>query len=87
MCGIWWKTRWFSSKTQPVQEHIAQTLSGESGDLTLRPYCIKVDPAERGNLEEDEDAVWAEPEIWGEVEGVKIGAREAVEDKDEDSDH
>lgn len=76
MCGIWWKTRWYSSKVKPVEERKTQTLDSESGDLMLRPYDLKIDPVEGEDVKEDEDAVRVEPEIWGEVEGIAIGEEE-----------
>lgn len=61
-----------------MEERKAQTLDGESEDLTLRPYNLKIDPVEGEEVKEDEDAVRVEPEIWGEVEGVAIGDEEEV---------
>lgn len=78
MCGIWWKTRWYSSKAKPVEERRAQTLDGEIGDLTLRPYDLHIDPVEGEEGVEDDDAVRLEPEIWGQVAGVAVGDEEEV---------
>jgi hypothetical protein len=87
MCGIWWWTRWYSSKTEPVEERKAQTLHGDGGNLTLRPYNLKIDPIEGEELQEDTDAVRVEPEIWGEVEGVETGDEEQEEVEVSDGNH
>lgn len=81
MCRVQWKARWFSSKVKPVEERREQKLDGEDGDLILRPYHFKMDPVEGEEVDDDNDAVRVEPELWGEVEGVEIG-----EEEDEDGD-
>lgn len=84
MCGIKWKTLWYSSKGKPVEERRSQTLHGESGDLTLRPHDLQISSVEGEEGEEDDDAVRLEPEMWGKVEGVAIGDEEEVsEGKDQ----
>lgn len=61
-----------------MEERRAQTLDGESGDLTLRPYDLQIEPVDGEEGDEDDDAVRLEPEIWGNVEGVAIGEEEEV---------
>lgn len=78
MCGIQWKSHWYSSKAKPVVERQSQTLDGVSGDLILRAYDLQIDPIEGEKIGEDDDAVRLEPEIWGLVEGVAIGDEEEV---------
>lgn len=87
MCGIWWKTRWYSSKVKPVKDPKKQkTLDAETGDLILRPYDLKIDVPDTEMANNEDDAVRVEPEIWGEVEGVEIGDEEGEEEENEDDD-
>jgi hypothetical protein len=80
MCGIQWKTRWYSSKVKPVQKRREQKLDGETGDVILRPYHLKIELVEGEEDEDDSDAVRVEPEKWGDVEGVEIGEEEDDEE-------